>query len=133
MDLLPLLQENLRSTSWFVPELVLTAGTLFLFVLDLFWKKSAARVALLTAGALVVLAATGVALAAQGSAPQALFNRMIANDAFALFFKWLFLGAAGLTVVVAAQGKDFPAARIGEFYALLMAVVLGMCLMASAP
>ncbi len=131
-NLLPLVQENLRSTSWFVPELVLTAGTLFLFAIDLFWKKHPGRVARLTAGALLVLAATAVALAAQGKSPQTLFNGMIANDAFALFFKWLFLGAAGLTVVIAAQGKDFPAARVGEFYALLMAIVLGMFLMASA-
>jgi len=133
MDLLlPMLQENLRSTAWFVPELVLTVGTLFLFVIDLFWKQSPTRVARLTVGALLVLGVTAWALAGQGAAPQALFNKMIANDAFALFFKWLFVAAAALTVIVAAQGKDFPAARVGEFYALLMAIVLGMFLMASA-
>ena len=37
-----------------------------------------------------------------------------------------------LTVLIAAQGKDFPPQRIGEFYALLVAIVLGMFLMASA-
>ena len=57
---------------------------------------------------------------------------MIANDAFANFFKWLFLGAGALTVLIASQGKDFPPQRIGEFYALLVAIVLGMFLMASA-
>jgi NADH-quinone oxidoreductase subunit N len=57
---------------------------------------------------------------------------MIANDAFANFFKWLFLGAGSLTVLVASLGTDFPAKRIGDFYALLMAIVLGMFLMASA-
>jgi NADH-quinone oxidoreductase subunit N len=34
--------------------------------------------------------------------------------------------------VVASLGKDFPAARIGEFFALLCAIVLGMFMMASA-
>jgi NADH-quinone oxidoreductase subunit N len=128
----PLINENLRSALWFQPEMALTFGTLFLIVIDLFWRKSAARVAYLTAGALAVLGLTAVLLARQPDDAQALFNGMLANDAFANFFKWLFLGAGALTVIVAAQGKDFPSARIGEFFALLMAIVLGMFMMASA-
>jgi NADH-quinone oxidoreductase subunit N len=131
-SLLPLVSENLRSALWFRPELALTFGTLFLLVIDLFWKKSAARVAYLTVGALAVLGAAAALLTAQGNDAQTLFNGMLANDAFANFFKWLFLGAGALTVIIAALGKDFPPARIGEFFALLMAVVLGMFMMASA-
>jgi NADH-quinone oxidoreductase subunit N len=130
--LLPLVDENLRSALWFQPEMALTFGTLFLFVIDLFWRKSAARVAYLATGALAVLGVTAALLARQPSDAQVLFNGMLANDAFAIFFKWLFLGAGALTVLVAAQGKDFPSARIGEFFALLMAIVLGMFMMASA-
>ena len=131
-SLLPLVSENLRSAPWFQPELSLTFGTLFLIVIDLFWKKSPARVAILTVGALLVLAITAGLLARQPDDAQVLFNGMVANDAFANFFKWLFLGAGALTVIVASLGKDFPAKRIGEFYALLMAIVLGMFMMASA-
>ncbi len=129
---LPLVQENLRSTLWFRPELALTFGALALFVLDLFWKKSAARVTYLTAAALAVLGVAAILLAQQPPDAQSLFNGMVANDAFASFFKWLFLAAGALTVVIAAQGYDFPSARIGEFYALLVAIVLGMFMMASA-
>jgi NADH-quinone oxidoreductase subunit N len=131
-SLLPLIDENLRSVTWIRPELALTLGALFLFVIDLFWKKSPVRVALLTVGALGVLGVAAVLLAAQPADPQTLFNGMIANDAFAVFFKWLFLAAAALTVLIAAQGNEFPPQRIGEFYALLAAVVLGMFFMASA-
>jgi NADH-quinone oxidoreductase subunit N len=131
-SLAPLVTENLRSALWFQPEMALTFGTLVLFVLDLFWRRSASRVAWLTVGALAVLGVTAALLARQPADAQALFNGMLANDAFANFFKWLFIGAGALTVIVAAQGKDFPPARIGEFYALLMAVVLGMFMMASA-
>ena len=131
-SLLPLVSENLRSAPWFQPELSLTFGTLFLIVIDLFWKKSPARVAILTVGALLVLAITAGLLSRQPDTAQVLFNGMVANDAFANFFKWLFLGAGALTVIVASLGKDFPAKRIGEFYALLMAIVLGMFMMASA-
>jgi NADH-quinone oxidoreductase subunit N len=129
---LPLVQNNLDSALWFQPELALTFGTLFLFVLDLFWKKSPARVAYLTAGALAVLGVTALLLAGQPRDATSLFNGMLANDAFASFFKWLFLGAGVLTVVISAQGKDFPPQRIGQFFALLTAIVLGMFLMASA-
>lgn len=131
-SLLPLVQNNLDSAIWFRPELALTFGTLALFLLDLLWRKSPARVPILTAGALAVLAVTAGLLAQQPPDALPLFNGMVANDAFACFFKWLFLGAGALTVVIAAQGKDFPPERIGQFYALLVAVVLGMFMMASA-
>jgi NADH-quinone oxidoreductase subunit N len=131
-SLLPLVSENLRSALWFQPELALTFGTLVLLALDLSWKKSPSRTAYLTVGALAVLGVAAAALARQPADAQVLFNGMIANDAFASFFKWLFLGAGVLTVLVASLGKDFPPARVGEFYALLMAVVLGMFMMASA-
>src|SRR6266545_3070014 len=114
---LPLVRENLRSALWFQPEMALTFGTLVLFMIDLLWKKSAARVAYLTAGALAVLGVAAALLARQPADGQALFNGMIANDAFAIFFKWLFLAAGALTVLVASLGKDFPSRRIGEFYA----------------
>ena len=131
-QILPLVSENLRSVDWVRPEFALTIGTVVLFVIDLFWRKSPARVALLTVGALVVLGIAAVFLALVPPTPQPLFNGMIANDAFASFFKWLFLAAGALTVLIAAQGKDFPPQRVGEFYALLVAVVLGMFMMASA-
>jgi NADH-quinone oxidoreductase subunit N len=131
-DLIPLVEENLRSTAWFRPEAALTVGALVLFVLDIAWKKSAARVAWLSAAALVVFAAAAALLAQQPADAQALFNGMLANDAFAIFFKWLFLGAGALTVLITAQGKDFDRTRVGQFYGLLTAVVLGLFMMASA-
>jgi NADH-quinone oxidoreductase subunit N len=132
MEQLQLVEENLRSAAWFRPELALTFGTMGLILADLFWKKSPARVRILTGATLAVLALAGLLLAAQPATPQALFNNLVATDAFATFFKWLFLAAAALTVLIAAQGHDFPPARIGEFFALLVAIVLGMFLMASA-
>jgi NADH-quinone oxidoreductase subunit N len=131
-SLLPLVQNNLDSALWFQPEMALTFGTLVLFVLDLFWKKSPARVVYLTVGALAVLAVAAGLLARQPADAVPLFNGMLANDSFANFFKWLFLGAGALTILIAAQGKDFPPARMGQFFALLVAIVLGMFMMASA-
>ncbi len=127
-----LIQNNLASVAAFRPELVLTFGSIALFVLDLALRRSAARRSLLTVAAVAVLGLAGGFLAAQPAGSTSLFNGMIATDAFATFFKWLFLAAGLLTVLIVAQGEDYPSPRVGEFYALLVTVVLGMFLMASA-
>jgi NADH-quinone oxidoreductase subunit N len=131
-QLIQFTEINLRSAAWFRPELALMAGSIALFILDLVTRRSAARRGLLTGAALAVLAVAGALLAALPSDAQSLFNGMLATDVFASFFKWIFLAAGLLTVLIVAQGDDFPNARVGEFYALLMAVVLGMFMMASA-
>jgi NADH-quinone oxidoreductase subunit N len=125
-------QNNLASVGSFRPELALTFGTLALFLLDVAFRKSAARRAVMTVGALAVLAVTAGLLAGQPAGGLRLFNGMLASDSFATFFKWLFVAAGAVTVAIAAPGKDFDSTRIGQFYALLMAIVLGLFLMASA-
>jgi NADH-quinone oxidoreductase subunit N len=127
-----MIQENLASMSWFLPELGLTAGIMLMFLLDLAWKKHPHRVLFLTVGTLLFLGLAGVLLALQPSAPRGLFNGMIASDPFATFFKWLFLAAAALTVLIAARSTEFGRQQIGVFYPLLLSIVLGMFLMASA-
>ena len=127
-----MIQENQASMSWFMPELGLTAGIMLMFLLDLAWKKHPHRVLFLTVGTLLFLGLAGVLLALQPSAPRGLFNGMIASDPFATFFKWLFLAAAALTVLIAARSTEFGRQQIGVFYPLLLSIVLGMFLMASA-
>ena len=127
-----MIQENLASTPWFLPELGLTAGIMLMFLLDLAWKRHPRRVLFLTLGTLFFLGLAGVLLAMQPSTPRALFNGMIASDPFATFFKWLFLAAAALTVLIAARSTEFGRNQIGVFYPLLLSIVLGMFLMASA-
>jgi NADH-quinone oxidoreductase subunit N len=135
MDLTSLAQTNLASLAWFRPELALTAGVIVLLVLDLLSRPSTSgqrRRWPLAIAALVVLGAAAALLASQPAEPRALFHGMIASDGLATFFKWLFLGAGALTVIVTALGTELAPARQGEFFALLVAIVLGMFLMASA-
>jgi NADH-quinone oxidoreductase subunit N len=128
-----MVRVNLASIGSFVPELVLTFGTLALFLLDAVVRKSAQRRSIMTVGALLVLGVAAFTLAGQPvTSAKVLFNGMVATDAFGTFFKWLFLAAGVVTVSLAAPGKDFPSNRIGQFYALLMAVIVGLFLMATA-
>jgi len=123
---------NIASAAWFRPELVLTVGVLLLFLLDLFGKHSRYRVLILTLSALACVGVAAACLAYQPVESRAMFNGMIASDRFATFWKWLFLAAAALTVIIASRSDEFPSARIGVFFALLLSVVLGMFLMASS-
>ena len=125
---------NIASAAWFRPELVLTAGILLLFLLDVLVgrKLDRHRTLLLTLAALACLGVAASLLAFQPDPSRAMFNGMLASDRFATFWKWLFLAAGVLTVLIAAPSTEFGPRRIGVFYALLLAVVLGMFLMASS-
>jgi NADH-quinone oxidoreductase subunit N len=132
MNLEELVTVNLRSVAWFRPEMALTFGALALFLLDVVWKRSPSRRPRLTVAALAVFGVAAVFLAVQPSDAMPLFNGVVASDPFASFFKWVFLASGVLTVLIAVQGEEFPAHRIGEFLSLLVAIVLGLFTMASA-
>src|SRR5512141_1355185 len=107
------LNLNLWSAAWFRPELVLTAGMLLLLLLDLGWRKSQHRVLILTLAALAVFGVAAACLGYQPVERTAMFNGMIVSDPFATFFKWLFLGAGSLTVLISSRATDFGSPRIG--------------------
>jgi NADH-quinone oxidoreductase subunit N len=132
VELQRLVLDNLNSAFWFRPELALTFGSMLVFVADLIWRRSPGRVPRLAGLTLLVLAITAGLLTVQDGDARSLFNRMIVNDAYATFFKWLFVAAASLTVIIAAQGRELASERMGEFFALLLAITLGMFLMASS-
>ncbi|HSB20996.1 MAG TPA: NADH-quinone oxidoreductase subunit N [Anaeromyxobacteraceae bacterium] len=127
-----LVANNLLSAGWFKPELALTFGSMAILVYDLVTRRRPNRVPALAVATLVVLAVTAIMLWYQQPGATSLFNGMIASDGFATFFKWIFVAAAALTVVIAAQGRELAPERMGEFFALLLAITLGMFLMASA-
>lgn len=143
-----MIHNNVSSAAWFIPEMVLGGGAMLILLLDLVWRRSQRRVGLLTIATLTILGAAALCLALQTQilhalvpnlvgttgeiGSRSLFNGMIASDGFGTFFKWLFLAAATLTVLIASPARDFPPARIGEFYGLLLAIVVGMFLMTEA-
>jgi len=112
------LNLNIWSAAWFRPELALTIGILLLLLLDLGWKKNPHRVLILTVAALGVFGADAAFLGFQPIEKTAMFNGMIVSDPFATFFKWLFLAAGILTVLISSRATDFGSPRIGVFYAL---------------
>src|SRR5439155_338026 len=124
--------DNIHSLRFFWPESVLTVAVLAMLVQDLIVRRSGRRVPSLVAGALFWLALTAAATWATPSTTTPLFGGLLQHDPLRLFFAWLFLGAAFLTVIIVPKSAQISPARLGEFIALLFALVLGMFLMASA-
>jgi NADH-quinone oxidoreductase subunit N len=113
---------------YLLPELVLTAGSLLLLVLDVSlprgWDRSLGwfTIGVLGVAAVALLAADGVtATVARG---------LVAVDGFAFFFKLLFLFSAALTVAMSPRYLSVEGVRPGEYYFLVLAATLGMMFMA---
>jgi NADH-quinone oxidoreductase subunit N len=124
--------DNIQSLRFFWPECVLTVAVVAMLMQDLFVRRSPRRVSWLIAGALFWLGLVGVAVATTPAGNVSLFGGLIQHDPLRIFFAWLFLGAAALTVIIVPKSAQISPARLGEFIALLFAVVLGMFLMASS-
>jgi NADH-quinone oxidoreductase subunit N len=122
--------NNLASLRFFLPETVLTCAVMAMFVQDLIVRHSKLREQLLMAGAIFWLLLTAAAVMATPWGNFPLFGGMLQHDNFRIFFDWLLLAAGLLTVIIAPKSGQISSARLGEFIALLFALLLGMFLMA---
>jgi NADH-quinone oxidoreductase subunit N len=121
----------LQSLRHIWPEVILAAGIVMVTLLDLFPRVSKTAVMLL--GFVVLLAALTAGVAAGSPAvSQGIFQRAAAQDAYGWFFRMLFLGMGLLSVMFSwPQVRRWPGGQ-GEFFAVLLACVFGMMIMASA-
>jgi NADH-quinone oxidoreductase subunit N len=115
---------------YLLPELVLTAGSLLLLILDvLLPRRWDPMLAWYTIG---VLGASGVALLVinMNGVNVTVARGLVAVDGFAFFFKVLFLLAAAITVAMSPRYLAVEEVRPGEYYFLVLCAALGMMFMA---
>ena len=128
--------ELMNSLRFFLPETILIAGLLLLIVADLLLLKVLRRRRLLAAAiTLVTLVVAGVVCAlapVQMSGGAPVFDSMIAVDAFARYFKLLFVTAAAIMTLSGYVSLEVEPPRSTEFFTLLLAMTLGMFLLAGA-
>jgi NADH-quinone oxidoreductase subunit N len=125
------INDTLTSLAYFGSELALVAGFLLLIILDLFFSKKLPQLSfgLSMAIVLIVLVRNFTLLNLK---PQVLFGGMIVLDHLSVLFKILF-GLVSLLFILfirfnkSLQQHDKGA---GDLYAILIAVYLGMNLMA---
>ncbi len=112
-----------------IPELILVAGIIGLLMLELVVRRKE----MLGELALVVVAGATLAAAMQSGGPYgSLFNRMVALDSFAVFFK-VVLGLAAFGAIWMSIGaRELEGQHPGEYYVLLLSCTLGMFSMAAA-
>ncbi len=123
--------EIWQDLSMFYPEIVLTLALLAVVVADIaFSKVRRAATFFLTAGGLLL--AFAFTLQLSGTAEKTLFYNMVALDRMALFFKGFLIVTSFLVLLAAPRSRELANVQLGEFYALLLGVTLGMLLLASS-
>ena len=120
---------TVESLRYIVPELVLTATILVVFVGDLLVRQKDRLGELALVGTAAALFAVARLSHADGTY---LFNRMIVHDQFAVFFQVVFALATLATVWMSLGSKEVQRTSQGEYYGILLASALGMFFMASA-
>ncbi|MFH1811133.1 MAG: NADH-quinone oxidoreductase subunit N [Pseudomonadota bacterium] len=122
-----------QSLGYFVPELVLVATAVAVFLVDLFIADRDRREG---PAALLSLAGLATALgfaAAQWTWPtQALFSGMVVVDPFSVFFKVLVLAATIAVIVFLYRSNETVRDAAGETYGLLLVLTLSAILVASS-
>ncbi len=126
--------ELLRSLAWFRPETALAAGLLLVVLVDATlaaWRGTATRA--LAVASLAAAFFYSLELSAEG-ARASLFAGMLAVDPLGAAIK-LVLITAGLVTVLAwsfRNSRELRGLGPGEFYALVLALVLSCLLLAAA-
>lgn len=123
--------QILKDLHFFYPETILSITFLAAILADLIFRRSAIVVAIVAISGLIVSLAF---LFPEAGASASIFSNMIAVDSFSFFFKLIILVSAVLIVLFSFQSAELNSAgrRLGEYYSLLVALTLGMMLMAGA-
>ena len=112
------------------PEIILSAAFLAVIGVDLVWPNRPKATLWLTVAALA--AAFVATLGLVDAPPGSLFFGMVTLDRQAVFFKGFLVLASFLVLLAAPGSKELARSHLGEFYALLIGVTLGMLLLASS-
>jgi len=120
--------SNFSSITFYLPELLLVVTILAAIVFDLIPVLKRFNFVVALAG----IVFTGVLLYGDAGVSESLYMGTIAADPFAHFFKWIFLIAAFFTILVSHYTLNLQEADMPEYNSLLLIVLFGLFLMASA-
>lgn len=135
---------NAESVRFFLPELWLTAGSVCVFLTDLVVSRRRSRPwILLGLGMFFALGAAALTLVTAGfeaapgvtplTSPVELFGPgLLVIDGWAMAFKLLVFAVTALALLMASPGSELPPRHAGDYAAILLALSVGMSLMASA-
>ena len=127
-----MLQQILNSVKFFQPETALAIAFCLAIVMDLIFHRTRSIAAWVALLGLFVTAVLVFKQAAIGT--SSIFSNMIAIDPFSIFFKMVVLASSFFVILFSLQSKELNLGtrKLGEYYALLLSMTLGMFLMAGA-
>src|ERR1700674_2496168 len=119
-----------------LPVLLLTLFALGILLLDLMLPAQWKRVNAVTALVGILFSAAGVvkiqlALNAAGVPGESAFLNSMVVDRFTIYFWYLFLVGAAISILMSVRYLEIEHENHGEFYALLLFSVVGMMCMAA--
>lgn len=129
--------NNIESLLYFIPEMLLVVFAAAVIILDLIVRDResdiVAYLALVGLGcSLFAILISNSIIGTDEPIDIDLFFGMIRLDEFAIFFKILLILATSATILFSLRSEELDVKLKGEYYALLLAVTLGMFLMASS-
>jgi NADH-quinone oxidoreductase subunit N len=114
-----------------LPEiLILILGIIILLLDTLLPEEQRGSLGWVTAAGLLGILGLSLAVARPGTEPRLVWGGMLRQDWLGFVFEMLFLFAAAMTSLFSIELVRMG--RRGEFYLLMLASLIGMCLMASA-
>ncbi|NTV46692.1 MAG: NADH-quinone oxidoreductase subunit N, partial [Chlorobiales bacterium] len=123
----------------FVPELFLSGLFLLIILIDILGSKTIRNEShrvIIPAVSIIGLIVSGFLVAQQHALPtEQIFLGMYVVDPFAIFFKYLFIASGIFAILISIDSDEVnePQTRsLGEYYSLIVGMVLGMILMASS-
>src|SRR5262245_7736106 len=82
--------------------------------------------------ALIGIACSGLFVYRLSGAQVSAYSGLLVVDQFSIFFKLIFLIAAGLSIAISLKYLDIERENHGEYYALILFATMGMMFMAGA-
>ncbi len=121
---------NIESLRYFIPEMILVALILAIFLIDLGLKKKKNPIA--TIMVVGLLAALYAILKTPYTEGVTLFFGMITLDPFAVFFKVIFIATAVLITLFSVESDEVEEKYFGEYMGFIAATTLGAVFLASS-
>ncbi len=123
--------QILQDMHRFYPELAVTAALLAVVIADIGFPGIRRSLTFVTA-AVGLIAAFWLTIPLFWAPEGTMFYGMLALDRMAVFFKGFLIVASFLVLLATPGSKELETRQLGEFYALLLGVTLGMMLLASS-
>src|SRR6266568_8286326 len=110
------------------PELELVAFGMFLLIFDLLIPDKR-KLGLIALGGIAI---SGLFLFRLRNTDFSAYGGVLVLDPFSIFFKFIFLIAAALSIAISLKYLDIERENHGEYYALILFATMGMMFMAGA-